>query len=52
MSTSTQVIYFERDMVIHMQAQRREFPKIGGFCQMTTLTQSGVTQRITRRWTS
>jgi hypothetical protein len=42
--------HVERDMVALMEAQRRDFPEIGGFCQITTLTQGGVTQRILRRW--
>ena len=38
----------ERDMVAMMEAQRRELPQVGGFCQLTTLTQHTVTQRILR----
>ncbi len=39
----------EHDMLALMEAQRREYPKIiGGFCQLTTLTQHSVTQRILR----
>jgi hypothetical protein len=42
----------ERDMIAIMEAQRRELPlMIGGFCQVTSLTQHAVTQRILRRWT-
>jgi hypothetical protein len=44
--------HLERDTVAMMEAQRREFPQIGGFCQLTSLTQHTVTQRILRRWTA
>jgi hypothetical protein len=42
--------HVERDMIAVMEAQRREFPQVGGFCQLTTLTQHAVTQRILRRF--
>jgi hypothetical protein len=43
--------HIERDMLAVMEAQRSEFPlAIGGFCQLTSLTQHAVTQRILRRW--
>ncbi len=42
----------DRDMVAMMEAQRREFPQIDGLCQLTTLTQHTVTQRILRRWSA
>ena len=42
--------HLERDMIAVMEAQRREFPQVGGFCQLTSLTQHAVTQRILRRW--
>jgi hypothetical protein len=44
-------IHLERDMIAVMEAQRREFPLVGGFCQLMSLTQHTVTQRISRRWT-
>ena len=41
----------EHDMIALMEAQRHKMPQfIGGFCQVTTLTQHSVTQRILRRW--
>jgi len=42
--------HIERDMITLMEAQRREFPQVGGFCELTSLTQHTVTQRILRRW--
>lgn len=43
--------HIERDMIAIIEAQRRELPVIvGGFCQLTTLTEHAVTQRILRRW--
>jgi hypothetical protein len=42
----------ERDMIVLIEAQRREFPLVGGFCQLTSLTEYTVTQRILRRWTT
>jgi hypothetical protein len=37
-------------MIAVVEAQRSEFPEaIGGFCQLTSLTQHDVTQRILRR---
>jgi hypothetical protein len=39
-----------RNMVEVMALQRREFPMIGGFVQLTTLTDAGISQRILRRW--
>ncbi len=45
--------HVERDLLAIMDAQRAEFPqKVGGFCQLTSLTQHAVTQRILRRWTA
>jgi hypothetical protein len=44
--------HIERDMIALMEAQRREFPLVGGFCELTSLTQHAVTQRILRRWTA
>lgn len=40
----------EPGMIDVMEAQRREFPEVGGFCQVTTLTRDTITQRILRRW--
>jgi hypothetical protein len=42
--------HIERDMIAVMEAQRCEFPLVGGFCELTSLTQHAVTQRILRRW--
>jgi hypothetical protein len=42
--------HVERDMIAVMEAQRREFPQVGGFCQLPTLRQHTVTQRILLRW--
>jgi hypothetical protein len=45
--------HVERDLLAIMEAQRAEFPqKVGGFCQLTSLTQHAVTCRILRRWTA
>jgi hypothetical protein len=33
-----------------MEAQRAEFPVIGGFLQLTSLTRRNVSTRILRRW--
>jgi hypothetical protein len=38
--------HIERDMIAVMEAQRRLVPKVGGFCQLTSLRQHTVTQRI------
>jgi len=43
--------HVERDIIALMEAQRQNFPQVGGFCQLTSLTQHAVTQRILRRWT-
>jgi hypothetical protein len=44
--------HIERDMLALMEVQRREHPElVGGFCQLTTLTQQTVTQKILQRWT-
>jgi hypothetical protein len=37
-------------MVALMDAHRAEYPKISGFCELTTLTQDGISSRILRRW--
>ena len=40
----------ERDLLALIEAQQRDCTGVGGFCQLTTLTQDGITQRILRRW--
>jgi hypothetical protein len=42
--------HIERDMIALMEAQRRDCTGVGGFCQLTTLTEYSITQRILRRW--
>jgi hypothetical protein len=42
--------HIEHDTIALMEAQRREFPLVGGFCQLTSLTEQTVTERILRRW--
>jgi hypothetical protein len=52
MSTSTQVIYFERDMVILMETQRREFPDPAAVDRMmrtTVHTEARRRRSISRR---
>jgi hypothetical protein len=40
----------ERDMIALMEAQRRDCTGVGGFCQLTTLTEHAITQRVLCRW--
>jgi hypothetical protein len=42
--------HVDRDMLAVMEMQRRDSQRIGGHCELTTLTQHTVTQRILRRW--
>jgi hypothetical protein len=42
--------HIERDMVALMEAQRRDCTGVGGFCQLTTLTEHAITQRVLCRW--
>jgi hypothetical protein len=42
--------HVERDILALMEAQRRDCTGVGGYCQLTLLTEHAVTQRILRRW--
>jgi hypothetical protein len=37
-------------MIGLMEQQRHDCTGVGGFCQLTTLTEHSITQRILRRW--
>jgi hypothetical protein len=40
----------DESMLALMEVQKRDCMGVGGFCQLTTLTQGGITQQILRRW--
>jgi hypothetical protein len=53
--TPTRAVPFGGDiegfMLATMEAQREDFPQhVGGFCQITSLSEHGIAQRILRRW--
>jgi hypothetical protein len=42
--------HVERDFLALMERQRNGCTGVGGFCQVTTLTEHAVTQKILKRW--
>jgi hypothetical protein len=40
----------EQDMVSLMEVQRRGQPRVGGFCELATLTRDGIVHKILKRW--
>jgi hypothetical protein len=40
----------ERDGLAFLESLRRQFPRVGGFVQRTTITRDGIETRIIRHW--